>query len=134
MQTEIININTQGDGIGFFNGKKVLQLSYQFTNNNNTVRGNDLYTPMFDILRGPLSDSYEDSMTMQNKVDDVMHSLAEKIKSYKEPLLFRLNNEMNSDWVSYCGQVTLMDPDIFSLTWERMAKILIISLFHKRNA
>ncbi|MCI5745672.1 MAG: hypothetical protein MR270_05255 [Erysipelotrichaceae bacterium] len=106
-----------------FNGKKVLQLSYQFTNNNNTVRGNDLYTPMFDILRGPLSDSYEDSMTMQNKVDDVMHSLAEKIKSYKEPLLFRLNNEMNSDWVSYCGMITLLDPDIFIATWRKLYNI-----------
>lgn len=91
-----------------FNNKPVIQYTLQFTASNN--EGLYGYTPMFDILRG--------------KYDDYFKKLASDIKAYGKPVLFRLNNEMNSDWVSYCGQVTLMDPDIFSLTWERMAKIL----------
>lgn len=91
-----------------FNNKPVIQYTLQFTASNN--EGLYGYTPMFDILRG--------------KYDNYFKKLASDIKAYGKPVLFRLNNEMNSDWVSYCGQVTLMDPDIFSLTWERMAKIL----------
>ena len=91
-----------------FNNKPVIQYTLQFTASNN--EGLYGYTPMFDILRG--------------KYDNYFKKLAKEIKAYEKPVLFRLNNEMNSDWVSYCGQVTLMDPDIFSLTWERMAKIL----------
>lgn len=94
-----------GDG---FNNKKVIQFTLQFTTSNN--EGLYGYTPMFDILRG--------------KYDEYFKRLAKSIKEYKLPILFRVNNEMNSDWVSYCGQVTLLDPDIFILTWERMANIL----------
>ncbi len=90
-----------------FNGKPVLQFTMQFTNSNNLSLHD--YTPMYDILRG--------------KYDAYFKSLAQDIKAYERPVLFRLNNEMNSDWVSYCGQVTLLDPDIFQMTWERMAKI-----------
>ena len=95
-----------GDG---FNGKPVIQFTMQFTvNNNSALYG---YTPMYDIIRG--------------NYDEYFKELASDIKEYGKPVLFRLNNEMNSDWVSYCGMVTLLDPDIFIMTWERMAKILI---------
>ncbi|MCI5745270.1 MAG: glycoside hydrolase family 26 protein [Erysipelotrichaceae bacterium] len=90
-----------------FNNRPVLQYTLQFTTSNN--EGLMGYTPMFDILRG--------------KYDDYFKKLASDIKTYGKPILFRLNNEMNSDWVSYCGQVTLLDPDIFALTWNKMAKI-----------
>ncbi len=92
-----------------FNGKPVLQMSYQFTTSNNVSL--DGYTPMFDILRG--------------KYDDQFRSIAKQIKAYGAPVWFRLNNEMNSDWVSYCGIVTLLDPDIFIMTWQRMYDIFI---------
>lgn len=91
-----------------FNGKPVLQFTLQFTTSNNV--GLHGYTPMFDILRG--------------KYDDYFRVLAKDMKAYEKPILFRVNNEMNSDWTSYCGQVTLLDPDIFVLTYERMARIL----------
>ena len=90
-----------------FNNKKVLQFTMQFTASNNLSLFN--YTPMFDILRG--------------KYDNYFKDLASELKAYGKPVLFRLNNEMNSDWVSYCGEVTLLDPDIFQMTWERMARI-----------
>ena len=91
-----------------FNGKPVLQFTYQFTINNNlNVKASK--TPMFDIARG--------------KYDEHFRRLARDIKAYGAPVLFRLNNEMNTDWTSYCGMVTLLDPDFFAMTWERLYDI-----------
>ncbi len=87
------------------NGKPVLQFTYQFTGNNNLMGS----TPMFDIMRG--------------KYDGQFRELAEDIKNYRHPVLFRLNNEMNTDWTSYCGLITLLDPDIFTITWRRLYDI-----------
>ncbi len=95
-----------------FNNKPVLQFTYQFTSNNNLVNAsnpNGTMTPMFDILRG--------------KYDEHLIKLAQDMKAYKEPILFRLNNEMNTDWTSYCGMVTLLDPDIFNMTWRYLYDI-----------
>lgn len=89
------------------NGKPVLQYTYQFTVDNNSFVKNK--TPMFDILRG--------------KYDGTFRRLARDIKNYGKPVLFRLNNEMNTDWTSYCGLVTLLDPDIFVMTWRRLYDI-----------
>ena len=50
-------------------------------------------------------------------------NIANAFKSYKEPILFRLNNEMNTDWTSYSGIVSLLDPDIFITTWKRLYNI-----------
>lgn len=93
-----------GDGK---NGKPVLQFTYQFTTNNNLVAQN--ITPMFDILRGDYEEHFR--------------QLAKDIKAYGQPVLFRLNNEMNTDWTSYCGMVTLLDPDIFVMTWRYLYDI-----------
>ncbi len=91
-----------------FNGKPVLQFTYQFTTNNNgNVKASA--TPMFDVARGVY--------------DEHFRTLARDIKAYGKPVLFRLNNEMNTDWTSYCGMVTLLDPDFFALTWERLYNI-----------
>ncbi|MDE5896500.1 MAG: glycoside hydrolase family 26 protein [Clostridia bacterium] len=90
-----------------FNGKPVLQFTYQFTLNNNLVA--EERTPMFDILRG--------------KFDGHFRRLARDIKAYAKPVLFRLNNEMNTDWTSYCGMLTLCDPEIFNETWKRLYRI-----------
>ncbi len=98
--------NKYAGGNGF-NGKPVLQFTYQFTDNNNTDL--NAKTPMFDILRG--------------KHDAQFRTLAKSIKSYGKPVLFRLNNEMNTDWTSWSGIVTLLDPDIFVMTWERLYRI-----------
>ena len=90
-----------------FDDLPVLQFTYQFTTNNNLV--DQELTPMFDILRG--------------NYDDTFRSLAQGIKEYGKPVLFRLNNEMNTDWTSYCGMMTLLDPDIFTMTWQRLYDI-----------
>ncbi len=95
-----------GNGFG---GAPALEFTYQFTTNNNLVH--EELTPMFDILRG--------------RYDDYFVRLARDIKAYGKPMMLRLNNEMNSDWTSYCGMMTLLDPDIFTLTWRRFYDILI---------
>lgn len=95
-----------------YNDRPVLQFTYQFTTNNNAVSpGNttNLNTPMFDILRG--------------KYDNHLIRLAQDIKSYHKPVLFRLNNEMNTDWTSYCGMMTIGDPEIFNMTWRYLFNI-----------
>ncbi|HBL83333.1 MAG: hypothetical protein A2Y17_05405 [Clostridiales bacterium GWF2_38_85] len=90
-----------------FNGKPVLQFTYQFTTLNNTnLYG---YNPMFDIACG--------------KYDEQFNKIAQQIKEYDKPVLFRLNNEMNSDWTSYAGILSLLDPDVFVLTWQRLYDI-----------
>lgn len=91
------------------NNQPVLQFTYQFTTNNNIVA--DEVTPMFDILRG--------------KYDDHFKKLAQDMKAYGKPILFRLNNEMNTDWTSYCGMMTLLDPDVFTMTWQKLYKIFL---------
>ena len=100
---EFIKKNAGGNG---FNGLPVLELTYQFTNSNNAMGG---YTPMYDICRGHF--------------DSHFRKLAKDLKEYGHPVLFRLNNEMNTDWTSYCGMATLCDPDIFIETWRRLYDI-----------
>lgn len=94
------------------NGKKVMEFSYQYTTNNNLVN-KDLATgfrsPLVDVLRGVY--------------DAKLHELAKDIKSYGSPVLFRLNNEMNTDWTSYCGIFNLLDPDLFVESWKYLYDI-----------
>jgi beta-mannanase len=100
-----------GDGV---NGKPILQFTYQFTTNNNKVsiaNKDDCYTPMFDILRGVYDASFR--------------QIAAGLKKYGHPVLLRLNNEMNSDWTSYCGMMTLNDPELFIATWRHFYDLLI---------
>ena len=107
--TNLANRLAGGNG---YDDKPVLQFTLQYTRNNNnvsTVNKTSNYTPMFDILRG--------------KYDEYFTRLAKDIKAYEKPVLFRLNNEMNTDWTSYCGLITLLDPDIFRLTWIRLYDI-----------
>lgn len=89
------------------NGKPVLQFSYQYTTDNNTVA--TMFSPLFDIMRG--------------KYDEQFRRMARDLKKYAKPVFFRLNNEMNTDWTSYCGMLTLLDPDIFNITWQRLYDI-----------
>lgn len=107
LDIDLTRINSQAGGNGT-NGKPMLELTYQFTNTNNTLGG---ITPMYDILRG--------------RHDAQFRKLAQDIKSYGHPVLFRLNNEMNTDWTSYCGMQTMLDPDVFIMTWRRLYNIFI---------
>lgn len=91
---------------------KIIELTVQTCANNNTKLFD--YTPMFDIIEG--------------KRDEQIRILANEIKEFGNPVLFRLNNEMNSDWTSYSGIITLSDPEIYKEVWHK-----IYNIFEEEN-
>ncbi len=90
-----------------YNNGKIVELTLQLTTSNNSNLFG--YTPNLDIYRGLL--------------DDTIRDLAKQIKQFEHPLLFRLNNEMNSDWTSYSGVVNMSDPEIYIDNWRRIYRI-----------
>ncbi len=89
------------------NKDKIIELTVQTCANNNEKLFD--YTPMFDIIEG--------------KKDEQIRTLANGIKEFANPVLFRLNNEMNSDWTSYSGIICLSDPEIYKEVWHRIYNI-----------
>ncbi len=82
---------------------RMMQVSYQYTVNNNGAL--NYFSPSLEIYRGT-----EESV-------EIMTQFAEGAAAYGEPFYFRLNNEMNTDWTSYCAIANMLDPDIFQETW-----------------
>ncbi len=82
---------------------RMMQISYQFTLNNNS----DL------TFQNPILDIYR--KTDESK--QVLTEFAEGAAQMGQPFYFRLNNEMNTDWTSYCAMANMLDPDIFVDTW-----------------
>ncbi len=86
---------------------RITELTWQITSNNNL----DLTapSPMLNIYRGEL--------------DVQIRSFARSAAEWGHPFLFRLNNEMNSDWTSYSGVVNMSDPSIYTAVWRRIYDI-----------
>ena len=82
---------------------KIVELTYQI------VAGAYDRNPNFDVLDGVK--------------DEEIRRFARQAKEFGHPFLFRLNNEMNSTWVSYSGHLSLCDPDIFIQVWRRVYNI-----------
>ncbi|MBE7043414.1 MAG: hypothetical protein E7399_08025, partial [Ruminococcaceae bacterium] len=55
--------------------------------------------------------------------DEEIRAFARGAKEFGHPFLFRLNNEMNSDWVNYSGVAALSDPEIFIENWRKIYQI-----------
>ncbi len=55
--------------------------------------------------------------------DDQIRKYAKAFKAFSHPILFRVNNEMNTDWCTYSGVVTLQDPDIYKMVFDRIYNI-----------
>ncbi|HHY35116.1 MAG TPA: hypothetical protein GX510_05725 [Firmicutes bacterium] len=83
---------------------KLVELTYQ-----TSYQGLYDYTPALDIYRG--------------KKDDELRKFARAAREFGHPFLFRLNNEMNSDWTDYSGVVNLCDPEIYIEIWRRVYTI-----------
>ncbi len=90
-----------------YNDGLITELTLQISNHAN----DDLFgdNPNFDVYDG--------------KCDNIIRSFARGAKEFGHPFLFRLNNEMNSDWVNYSGVAALSDPDIFISNWRRIYDI-----------
>ena len=86
---------------------RLVELTLQLTDNNNE----DMFawSPMLAIYRGEL--------------DEELRAWARAAADFGHPFLFRLNNEMNSDWTSYGGVVNMGDPQIFIAVWQRIYQI-----------
>ena len=92
---------------GNYRRGRIVELTYQVTENNNE----DMFahTPFLDMYRGAC--------------DDEIRRFARAAAEYGHPFLFRLNNEMNSDWTSYSGVVNMADPQLYIDVWQRFYRI-----------
>ncbi len=96
---------------------KFMEMTLQTSNfNNEDLFGKNLN---FDIYDGLL--------------DDQIREFARGAKEFGHPFLFRLNNEMNSDWVNYSGVAALSDPEIFIENWRRILRHLPGGRRRQRN-
>lgn len=55
--------------------------------------------------------------------DQQITKYAKAFKKFSHPILLRVNNEMNTDWCTYSGVVTLQDPDIYKMVFDRIYNI-----------
>ena len=90
-----------------YNEGRIVELTLQVTESNNLN--------LFD--RSPWLDLYKTGG------DERIREFARAARAFAKPFLFRLNNEMNSDWVSYGGVVNLLDPDIYIENWRTVHRI-----------
>lgn len=86
---------------------KIVELTMQTS----SVMNDDLsnYNPFFDVLDGVC--------------DERLRKFAQDAAAFGKPFIFRLNNEMNSDWTSYGGPVILNDPELYVEAWRRVYRI-----------
>ena len=86
---------------------KIVELTMQTS----SVMNEDLdnYNPFFDVLDGVY--------------DETLRKFARNAAEFGKPFIFRLNNEMNSDWTSYGGNVILCDPDLYVEVWRKIYNI-----------
>lgn len=86
---------------------KVVELTLQTsTEMNKDLNGKN---PVFDVIDG--------------LCDEKIRKMAGDIRDFGHPVLFRLNNEMNSDWTSYSGASCMTDPEIYVQAWRRIYDI-----------
>jgi mannan endo-1,4-beta-mannosidase len=66
-------------------------------------------------------DGVEKDITLEilaGKYDDYLEHLAQSFNEYDYPVLFRLNNEMNGEWVWYSSHKVGKDTDLFIQCWR----------------
>lgn len=90
-----------------YNQGKLVEFTIQIS----TVMNVDLngYNPFFEVLDG------------QRDAD--IRKMASQFKEFGHPVMVRLNNEMNSDWVSYGGPCTLNEPELYKQVWRHIYDI-----------
>ena len=84
---------------------------------------NILVQDIDDLLAGRKEYVKDNYMNIPECVPERVYKLAKDIKNYGHPILFRLNNEMNSDWTSYGVSACLNDPDIYVELWQKFYNI-----------
>jgi hypothetical protein len=75
----------------------------------------------YTLYTTDLIDGKEKDITLEilsGSYDEYLDSLAKSFKEYDYPVLFRLNNEMNGDWVLYSAYNVGKDTDLFIGCWR----------------
>lgn len=86
---------------------KIVELTMQVSSiMNSNLAG---FNPVFEVIDGVHEETFR--------------QLARDAKAFGKPFLFRLNNEMNSDWVSYGATATLNDPELYIQLWRYVYNI-----------
>ena len=55
---------------------------------------------------------------LEGEHDHLLETFAQGLKDYGDPVLFRLNNEMNGDWCSYSAYWASMDTEVYLASWR----------------
>lgn len=55
--------------------------------------------------------------------DDYIREIARELRDFEHPFMFRLNNEMNTDWTSYGGACIINEPELFKEVWIHIYEI-----------
>lgn len=75
----------------------------------------------YGLYTTDLIDGKEKDITLEiieGKYDDYLNHLAQSFNEYDYPVLFRLNNEMNGEWVWYSSHNVGKDTDLFIECWR----------------
>lgn len=75
----------------------------------------------YTLYTTDIIDGTEQDITLEiieGKYDNYLNSLADSFNSYDYPVLFRLNNEMNGEWVLYSSHRIGKDTDLFIECWR----------------
>lgn len=86
---------------------QVVELTLQTASTEND--GGFGYNINFDLLDG--------------RYDEQLRQFAREARDFGHPFLFRLNNEMNTDWSRYSGVLLLSDPDLYVKVWRKVYQI-----------
>lgn len=60
---------------------------------------------------------------LKGKYDNYLRDWAKKLKSIKNPILYRFSNEMNGDWCTWNGWYLGKDPDLYIESWKYVYNI-----------
>ena len=83
--------------------KRIVELTLQ------TNEGNELESSIYSVLNG--------------FYDAELRALARIVREQGDPLLFRLNNEMNGDWCNYSALYFGMETQLYRDTWNWIYQI-----------
>ena len=89
---------------------RIIQFTYHFAYDYGISNTMGQLATVLDVYRGEL--------------DDEIRKFAKSVVEFGQPMLFRLNNEMNSDWTTWSATNAMNDTEIFVDTWKRMYDIL----------
>lgn len=60
---------------------------------------------------------------LEGKYETYFQQYAKGLKEFGHPVLFRLNNEMNGDWVGYSAYYSSKDTDLYKAVWTYIHQI-----------